>query len=109
MPVNSMDPRIRIWRSKRSDRERVIEGLDLDVADALERARQAPFPSKVRPAVSADIVVGAVIWYKGELDGGPWWKLVLEVHRPADLWKGFDSEDGDRCGLDDAFVEVEDE
>lgn len=104
-----MDRRIKWWIKHEKHCAKMRADLNEICAIYLADARKAPFPEKVRPAVATDIVVGAVIWYKAELDGGPWWKLVLEVHRPADLWKGYDSEDGDRCGLDDAYVEVEDE
>lgn len=105
MQVNLMDPRIRIWRSKRSDRERVMEGLDLDVADALERARLAPFPAKVRPATKDDLKVGAIIWEK-ECRHGSYWACIETVEDYR--WR-FWGTDGSLYELGDSFVEVEDE
>ena len=67
--------------------------------------RKAKFPKEVRPCLSDDIKVGAIIWYKHG-DDGPFWMMVEEVLAPNDLYKGYEAEDGCRYGLDDAWVEV---
>lgn len=64
------------------------------------------FPRSVRPAKSSDIKLGQILWYK-EGDFDPFWKVVCEVLRPNDFFKAYVAEDGCRYGLDDAYVEVE--
>lgn len=59
-------------------------------------------PDEMRPAEAADIVPGAELWYPRHEE----WHIVLEVHHPSDPWKAFSATDGDRYGLDGAFVEV---
>ena len=67
-----------------------------------ELASLAPLPSLLRPALSKDIVEGAIVWYPRHT---PRWQLIEEVHSPLDPFKAFTANDGCRYGLEGAYVE----
>ena len=97
-----MDPRIRAWIDRVDLLRMITESLQSEVAFFLEQARAAPFPSKVRLAVAADIVVGAVIWYLEDIHDN--FRLVTKAEGHF-----FMDHTGLFVTIDDAFVEVEDE
>jgi hypothetical protein len=66
---------------------------------------EPPLPNNLRPATVADIVEGAVIWYK-EGDDGPFYRTVGEVLNPRSAPAFLCRQFGCRYGLDGAFVEV---
>jgi hypothetical protein len=77
-------------------------------ADILEaKAQRCPLPKRLREARASDIRVGAVIWYKhgGDEDKG-FWAMVYEIRSPNDPFKAYMAWDGNRYGLDDAWVQV---
>jgi hypothetical protein len=76
--------------------------LRLAVAHA---AVEVPPAERLRPAVAADIVPGAAVYYR-PAGCDPYWKLVDEVRRPDDAFKAYVAEDGCRYGLEGAMVEV---
>jgi hypothetical protein len=56
----------------------------------------------LRPATSADIVCGQVIYYPERAN--PYWQIVEDVLHPNDPFKAYVADDGCRYGLDGAFV-----
>ncbi len=86
----------------------------------------APLPEKLRPAEPKDIVPGNVIWYytpgkfnymvsdnDGEHKTEHFWKIVGKVFNTGDVFRGYSDIDdciyGGMYGLNNAFVEVEDD
>ncbi len=60
---------------------------------------------ELRPAVEADIVLGATIYYPcEEYPEDSWWTSVIEVRWPDDDFKAYVCWEGDSHGLRDAFV-----
>lgn len=91
--------------------ERELQAAREKVANAKVLASETARPvGALRVATAADIMVGALLWYKREEDGdkgNPWfWCIVEDVLRPNDLWKAFTAQDGCRYGLDGAMVEL---
>lgn len=89
----------RIQKEEQKKRDRVA-------ARFLERARLAPFPAKVRPAVASDIKEGKVIWYRKGPDG-PHWILVVEHHAGIYYWGLPMGGDKELRSIYSAYVEVE--
>lgn len=91
--------------------ERELQAAREKVANAKVLASETARPvGALRVATAADIMVGALLWYKRNEDGddeNPWfWCIVEDVLLPNDLWKAFTAHDGCRYGLDGAMVEV---
>lgn len=91
--------------------ERELQAAREKVANAKVLASETARPvGALRVATAADIMVGALLWYKRDEDGddeNTWfWCIVEDVLRPNDLWKAFTAHDGYRYGLDGAMVEV---
>ena len=85
---------------KKTRRARLIEkGL---YGAAIEGSR---VPKKIRKALPADIIEGAIIWYVMD-DGDRYWKYICYVDYPKDQFKAFTADDGCRYGLKNAFVEI---
>ena len=68
-------------------------------------ADKCALPHNLRPATARDIVVNAILWYPHFSRNK--WLVVDEVLYPNDAFKAFCADDGNRYGLDDAFVEIE--
>ena len=73
--------------------------------EAEEIAENATIPSVLRPATPDDIIKGAVIWYPDENDDDVLWCVVENVINPSCDFKAYESYDGCRYGLDNAYVE----
>lgn len=91
--------------------ERELQAAREKVANAKVLASETARPvGALRVATAADIMVGALLWYKRDEDGddeNPWfWCIVEDVLRPNDLWKAFTAHDGCLYGIDGAMVEV---
>ena len=106
-----MDPRITAWKDRVDFRASKIDALDREVGELLEHAQKAPFPGKVRPAVAADIVEGAVIWYKSEKGSRYFWTCVEALYmgwKSHSIWVYRGTDGTLHRWQEVAFVEVED-
>ena len=71
-----------------------------------ESANQSRLPANLRPATADDIQPDAIIWYKHGGENGYFWQIVDRPLHYGDAFKAYEAEDGCRCGLHDAWVEV---
>ena len=93
---------IKQWLAARDN----VERANLIEKGTYGAALGCAVPKKIRKALSADIVEGAIIWYVMD-DGERYWKLVEYVDCPGCDFKGYTAEDGCRYGLQNAYVGVE--
>jgi hypothetical protein len=96
-----MSPLIHIWLDARA----AVAAASLHARTCEAAAEAAPLPANLRPATAADLVnVGQVVWYPSWDDRK--WCVVEEIEHYGDLWKAFTAHDGNRYGLDGAFIEI---
>jgi hypothetical protein len=89
------------------DQNRVIDNAKAMIYHAAIEAHRCAPPLYHRPAVSADIVEGTIIWHTREAKhGGDYWNVVFDVLNPISECKAYVADDGCRYGLSGAYVEL---
>ena len=97
--MKELDAYLKIKR----EQEGIIKDARAKLALAKEEAELCPVPTNLKPATAEDIISGQVIWLDG--DDGYVWRIVADVWRPSDAFKGYDTDDGCRYGLHGAYIE----
>ncbi len=95
-----------------TEKELEIAQLKKELVELELQAQRIPYPEKTRPATRADIVVGAIVWYRSHVDADEeypcaGWHEVCDVLFPDSDWKAYVAEDGCRYGLHDAEIEID--
>ncbi len=99
--ANSMAPVIQTWLDARA--AAAVANRHARACEAA--AEEAPLPANLRPATAADLAkIDQVVWYPDWDDRK--WCVVDEIEHYGDQFKAFSAHDGNRYGLDGAFVEV---